>query len=46
MSDKNFPLLTDLHLEQCCTLTFWLDIRINRIRPSLKIHYRRREQYE
>lgn len=37
---QNFVQLTDLYLEQCCTLTFWLDIRVGKLRPTLRLYYR------
>ena len=37
--DESFVKLHTLHLEQECSLTYWLDIRIKKLRPKLSIKY-------
>lgn len=36
---SNFPSLSQLYLEQECSLTYWLDVRIKKLRPGLEIRY-------
>jgi len=38
-SKDAFPNLRTLYLEQICGLTYWLDIRIKKLRPELEIKY-------
>lgn len=40
----SFPKLKKLYLEQECSLTYWLDIRIQRVRPNIEIKYTRQPQ--
>ena len=36
---ESFPKLHTLYLEQECSLSYWLDVRIKKIRPKLSIKY-------
>lgn len=38
-----FPKLHTLYLEQECSLTYWLDVRIKKIRPKLSLKYTQRD---
>ena len=37
--EEAFPGLRILYLEQICGLTYWLDVRLKKIRPQLEIRY-------
>ncbi len=40
----SFPKLGLLYLQANCSLTYWLDVRLNIIRPHLFIKYTKEEQ--
>lgn len=37
--NESFPKLHTLYLEQECSLTYWLDVRIKKLKPKLTIKY-------